>query len=234
MNNYSKIIKPNVQNLVKDNVNLVKKIAWYLHGRVSSIIEIEDLIQIGMLGLINAAQNYTPQNDASFSSYANIRIKGEILDYLRKNSNLCRTTIKMKKISEKASLSLRHKFGREPNNTEIAKEIGMTSEKYYEWTQAFEANVIRSLDDSYDEYSQWFVAKDMNPEENMNHQELKNLLKASLAKLEGKEALIIQLYFVEELNIYEIAEVMSVSTGRVSQIKTSAIKRIRESLKTEF
>jgi RNA polymerase sigma factor FliA len=234
MNNYSKIIKPNIQNLVKDNVNLVKKIAWHLHGRVSAIIEIEDLIQIGMLGLINAAQNYTPQNDASFSSYANIRIKGEILDYLRKNSNLCRTTIKMKKISEKASLSLRHKFGREPNNTEIAKEIGMTSEKYYEWTQAFEANVIRSLDDSYDEYSQWFVAKDMNPEENMNHQELKNLLKASLAKLEGKEALIIQLYFVEEFNIYEIAEVMSVSTGRVSQIKTSAIKRIRESLKTEL
>ena len=234
MNNYSKIIKPNIQNLVKDNVNLVKKIAWHLHGRVSAIIEIEDLIQIGMLGLINAAQNYTPQNDASFSSYANIRIKGEILDYLRKNSNLCRTTIKMKNISEKASLSLRHKFGREPNNTEIAKEIGMTSEKYYEWTQAFEANVIRSLDDSYDEYSQWFVAKDMNPEENMNHQDLKNLLKASLAKLEGKEALIIQLYFVEELNIYEIAEVMSVSTGRVSQIKTSAIKRIRESLKTEF
>ena len=223
-----------LENLVKDNVNLVKKIAWHLHGRVSAIIEIEDLIQIGMLGLINAAQNYTPQNDASFSSYANIRIKGEILDYLRKNSNLCRTTIKMKKISEKASLSLRHKFGREPNNTEIAKEIGMTSEKYYEWTQAFEANVIRSLDDSYDEYSQWFVAKDMNPEENMNHQELKNLLKASLAKLEGKEALIIQLYFVEELNIYEIAEVMSVSTGRVSQIKTSAIKRIRESLKTEL
>jgi RNA polymerase sigma factor for flagellar operon FliA len=234
MNNYSKIIKPDIQILVKNNVNLVKKIAWHLHGRVSSIIEIEDMIQIGMLGLINAAQNYILQKDASFSSYASIRIKGEILDYLRKNSNLCRTTIKMKKISEKASLVLRHKHGREPSNTEIAHEIGMTTEKYYEWTQAFEANVIRSLDDSYDEYSQWFVAKDMNPEENINHLELKNLLKASLGKLEGKEALVIQLYFVEELNIYEIAEVMSVSTGRVSQIKTSAIKRIRESLKTEF
>ena len=234
MNNYSKIIKPDIQILVKNNVNLVKKIAWHLHGRVSSIIEIEDLIQIGMLGLINAAQNYTPQKDASFSSYANIRIKGEILDHLRKNSNLCRTTIKMKKISEKASLVLRHKHGREPSNTEIAHEIGMTTEKYYEWTQAFEANVIRSLDDSYDEYSQWFVAKDMNPEENINHLELKNLLKASLGKLEGKEALVIQLYFVEELNIYEIAEVMSISTGRVSQIKTLAIKRIRESLKKEF
>ena len=181
MNSYSKIIKPNVQNLIKDNITLVKKIAWHLHGRVSSIIDIEDLIQIGMLGLISAAQNYTPQKDASFSSYANIRIKGEILDYLRKNSNLCRATIRMKKISEKASLMLRHKLGREPLNNEIASEIGISSEKYYEWTNAFEANIIRSLDDSYDEYSQWFVTKEMNPEENINHTELRNELKKSFS-----------------------------------------------------
>tara|TARA_B110001450_G_scaffold143791_1_gene134512 strand:- start:346 stop:1050 length:705 start_codon:yes stop_codon:yes gene_type:complete len=234
MNSYSKIIKPNVQNLIKDNITLVKKIAWHLHGRVSSIIDIEDLIQIGMLGLISAAQNYAPQKDASFSSYANIRIKGEILDYLRKNSNLCRATIRMKKISEKASLMLRHKLGREPLNNEIASEIGISSEKYYEWTNAFEANIIRSLDESYDEYSQWFVTKEMNPEENINHTELRNGLKEVLGKLEGKEALIIQLYFVEELNVYEIAEVMNVSTGRVSQIKTSAIKRIRQDLQKDF
>ena len=234
MNSYSKIIKPNVQSLIKDNITLVKKIAWHLHGRVSSIIDIEDLIQIGMLGLISAAQNYTPQKEASFSSYANIRVKGEILDYLRKNSNLCRATIRMKKTAEKASLTLRHKLGREPLNNEVASEIGISSEKYYEWTNAFEANVIRSLDDSYDEYSQWFVTKELNPEENINHTELRNGLKEALAELEGKEALIIQLYFVEELNVYEIAEVMNVSTGRVSQIKTSAIKRIRENLKKDF
>ena len=129
---------------------------------------------------------------------------------------------------------LRHKLGREPINNEIASEIGISSEKYYEWTNAFEANIIRSLDDSYDEYSQWFVTKEMNPEENINHTELRNGLKEVLGKLEGNEALIIQLYFVEELNVYEIAEVMNVSTGRVSQIKTSAIKRLRENLQKNF
>jgi len=227
MNNYSKIIKPNINQLIDDNTNLVKKISWYLHGRVSSIVDIEDIIQIGMLGLISAAQNYTPKKNASFVSYASIRIKGEILDYLRKSSNLDRTTISIKKNSEKAINHLRNKLGREPFQNEIADELGMSPEKYLEWSHAFEASVIKSLEDSYDDYSNWFMTKDLNPEEQVNEVELKDNLKKALKTLEGKEAIIIQLYFVEELNIYEIAEVMDVTTGRVSQIKTSAIKKIR-------
>ena len=83
MNSYSKIIKPNINQLIHDHINLVKKISWHLHGRVNSIVDIDDVIQLGMVGLINAAQNYVPQKDASFNSYASIRIKGEIYDYLR-------------------------------------------------------------------------------------------------------------------------------------------------------
>ena len=233
MNNYSKIIKPNVNDLINDNINLVKKISWHLHGRVNSIVDIEDIIQIGMLGLISAAQNYVPQKNASFNAYASIRIRGEILDYLRKSSNLDRTTILIKKNSEKAINHLRNKLGREPYQNEIANELGMSSEKYLEWSHAFEASVTKSLEDSYDDYSNWFVTNDLNPEEQINDIELRESLKKALKILEGKEALIIQLYFVEELNIYEIAEVMEVSTGRVSQIKTSAIKKIRENLNKE-
>ncbi len=231
MNNYSKIIKPNIHQLINDHTRLVKKISWHLHGRVNSIIDIEDIIQIGMLGLISAAQNYVPQKDASFTSYASIRIKGEILDYLRKSSNLDRTTILIKKNSEKATNHLRNKLGREPLQNEIANELGMSSEKYLEWSHAFEASVIKSLDDSYDDYSNWFITNDLNPEEQINEVELRKCLKNALTTLEGKEALIIQLYFVEELNIYEIAAIMDVTTGRISQIKTSAIKKIREQLK---
>ena len=233
MNNYSKIIRPNVNDLINDNINLVKKISWHLHGRVNSIVDIEDIIQIGMLGLISAAQNYVPQKNASFNAYASIRIRGEILDYLRKSSNLDRTTILIKKNSEKAINHLRNKLGREPYQNEIANELGMSSEKYLEWSHAFEASVTKSLEDSYDDYSSWFVTNDLNPEEQINDIELRESLKKALKILEGKEALIIQLYFVEELNIYEIAEVMEVSTGRVSQIKTSAIKKIRENLNKE-
>ena len=233
MNNYSKIIKPNINQLINEHINLVKKISWHLHGRVNSIIDIEDIIQIGMLGLISAAQNYVPQKNASFASYASIRIKGEVLDYLRKSSNLDRTTILVKKNSEKAINHLRNKLGREPFGNEIADELGMSSEKYLEWSHAFEASVIKSLDDTYDDYSNWFVTNDLNPEEQINDIELRDNLKKALTKLEGKEAIIIQLYFVEELNIYEIAEVMEVTTGRVSQIKTSAIKKIRDLLKQD-
>ena len=110
MNNYQTIIGPTVEDLIKSNYKLVKKIAWHLHGRVQSIVDIEDLIQIGMMGLISAAQNYTPVKDASFTSYASLRIRGEIVDYLRKNSSLCRSTIKMKKIAENAIENLNKKY----------------------------------------------------------------------------------------------------------------------------
>ena len=130
MNNYQTIVNTNVEDLIKCNYQLVKKIAWHLHGRVQSIIDIEDLIQIGMIGLISAARNYTPIKDASFSSYASLRIRGEIVDYLRKNSSLCRATIKMKKLAENASENLNKKLGREPDSLEIAEEMNISHEKY--------------------------------------------------------------------------------------------------------
>ena len=234
MNNYQKISNPSVEDLIKNNYELVKKIAWHLHGRVQSIIDIEDLIQIGMVGLINAAQNYKPVKDASFSSYANLRIRGEILDHLRKNSSLCRSTIKVKKLAENAIENLMKKLGREPDSIEIAKEINLEHSKYLEWEAAFQASSIKNIDDIYDEFSYWFASKDDNPEQNINNKELKELLKKSLSVLNEKQALLIQLYYVEELNIYEIAKVLDISTGRVSQIKSSALTLIRSKIKDEL
>ncbi|MAJ14267.1 MAG: FliA/WhiG family RNA polymerase sigma factor [SAR116 cluster bacterium] len=198
------------------------------------MIDIEDLIQIGMLGLISAAQNYTPMKDASFSSYASLRIRGEIVDYLRKNSNLCRSTIKMKKMTDNAIENLNKKFGREPDTIEISQELNIDHGKYLEWEAAFQASTMKNIDDIYDEFSFWFASKEDNPEQNINNKELKQILKNALSSLDEKQAMLIQLYYVEELNIYEIADILNISTGRVSQIKSSVLKIIRSKVTKEL
>ena len=223
--------QPNVESLIVDNMNLVKKIAWHMHGRVRSAMEIEDLMQIGYYGLVTAAQKYSPQEGATFASYAVLRIRGAIVDHLRKSSNLCRTTIQMQQKQKKAVEYLLGSLQREPLPSEIAEKMGLELNEYREWEKAFNANVHQSLDEVYDEYSMWFVSKDSTPEENLDKSQLKNILKDALKELPKKEAMVIQLYYVEELNVYEIAEVMEITTGRVSQIKKSAVSSLRSYIK---
>ncbi len=226
--------QPSVESLIVDNMNLVKKIAWHMHGRVRSAIEIEDLMQIGYFGLVTAAQKYSPKEGATFASYAVLRIRGAIVDHLRKSSNLCRTTIQMQQKQKKAVQFLVGSLQREPVPSEIAEKMGLDLNEYREWEKAFNANVHQSLDEVYDEYSMWFVSKDNTPEENLDRSQLKNILTDALKELPPKEAMVIQLYYVEELNVYEIAEVMEITTGRVSQIKKSAVLLLRSNIENRY
>ena len=223
--------QPNVERLIIDNMNLVKKIAWHMHGRVRAAIEIEDLMQIGYYGLVTAAQKYSPKEGATFVSYAVLRIRGAIVDHLRKSSNLCRTTIQMQQKAKKVEEVLRSSLQRNPTPAEMAEKMGIELNEYREWEKAFNANIHQSLDEVYDEYSMWFVSKENTPEENLDRNQLKTILTTGLKDLPEKEAMVIQLYYVEELNVYEIAEVMEITTGRVSQIKKSAISLLRNHIK---
>ena len=221
---------PDVEGLISGHMDLVRKIAWHMHGRVGSAIEIDDLIQIGYFGLVTAAQKYSVKEGASFASYAVLRIRGAIVDHLRKSSNLCRTTIQMQQKTKKVEASLLKKLHRSPSRQEISDELGIKIDEFDEWERAFAANVHTSLDAAYDEFSMWFVSKDSGPEQKLNEADLRKSLRMSLEDLSQKEALVIQLYYVEELNVYEIAEVLDVTTGRVSQIKKSAISKLRKSM----
>ena len=219
--------KPDVEELITGHMELVRRIAWQMHGRVHASVEVEDLVQIGYYGLVLAAQNYTVQEGASFASYAGLRIRGSIVDHLRKNSNLCRTTIQMQQRAKKVEHQLQMQLGRSPKSEEVAEKLGITDEEMMDWEQAFQANVHQSLDSVYDDFSIWFVSPENTPEENMSDGQLREILKTALRTLPEREALVIQLYYVEELNVYEIAEVLEVTTGRVSQIKKAAIGRLR-------
>ena len=214
--------------LIENNMGLVRKIAWHMHGRVKSAVEIEDLIQIGMYGLVTAAQNYVVKEGVSFASYAGIRIRGEIVDHLRRNSNLCRTTIQMQQKYNASFEKLSRQLQREPKNGEIAKDMGLEASELDNWEQAFAANTHQSLDSVYDEFSIWFASNDQSPEDELSDTELRENLAEALKTLPEREAMLVQLYYVEELNVYEIAEVLEITTGRVSQIKKSAISRLRE------
>ena len=109
-NPYSNLIS--ADRLIEGNTNLVKKYAYFYAGRVQKAAEVEDLLQVGMIGLIEAAHNYEYKEGVAFESYARLRIKGAIVDYLRKSSNLCRTTVKQKQDTDKAKRLLELKLGR--------------------------------------------------------------------------------------------------------------------------
>ena len=228
MNNYYlDKSQTSINNLIQDNLDLVKKIAWQLHGRVQNIVEVEDLIQQGMEGLVHAAQKYSPKEGVNFSQYAQLRIRGSIIDFLRKNSNLCRTTIKKKQEFERSKLDLEKKLNRQATEQELIDFLGISDDEFNYWKKAFEANVVQSLDTAYNEYSILFASKDDNPESSLQNKELKNQIKEALRVLNQREAMVAQLYYVEELNVYEIAEVLEISTGRISQIKKSIIGKLR-------
>ena len=219
--------KPEVEELITDNLRLVQSIAWHLHARVSKVIEIDDLVQIGYYGLVTAAQKYTPQEGVNFSNYASLRIRGAMVDHLRKNSNLCRTTIKMQQRFNHAEQKLIKLHRRQPEQAEIADEMAISLSELQEWRKNFAANHHESMDQVYDDFSIIFASNTNDPEEELQNQDLKKLLIEALKKLPEKMALVIQLYYVEELNVYEIAEVLEVTIGRVSQIKSEAIKKLR-------
>ena len=117
---------------------------------------------------------------------------------------------------------------RVPTRSEISVEMDMEEKDLVKWETAFQANTPQSLDAVYDQFSVWFASDQNTPEEQLNESELQDVVKEAIRALPKRQALVIQLYYVEELNVFEIAEVLDVSTGRVSQIKKSAILHLRE------
>ena len=221
---------PSPEKLVRSHMDLVRKIAWHMHGRVGRMAEVEDMLQVGYMGLVDAAQRYTPRQGASFAAYAAIRIRGSIIDYLRASSSLCRATIVMQQRMRASMQKLEQSLLRAPEKHEIAADMGITVAELEDWEAQFGASQIKSLDEVYTDHSMLFSSNGHSVEDKMQHDQMRQMLRRALGDLPEREALVLQLYFVEELNVYEIAEILGVTTGRVSQIKKAAVGRLRESI----
>lgn len=212
----------------EDHMDLVRRIAWHFSGRIGHFAEIEELMQAGYQGLVDASHRYTVQEGVSFAAYAAIRIRGSIVDLLRKNSNLCRSTIEMRRKIKQGQASLEQKLGRTPEPEELAEALGMGLDELHEQNALAQANQHQSLDEVYTDQSLLFAQPSEAIEDVIESREMKNFLRDALGQIPEREALVLQLYYVEELNVYEVGAILGVSTGRVSQIKKSAITKLRK------
>jgi RNA polymerase sigma factor for flagellar operon FliA len=219
----------NHAQLVGSHMPLVRKIAWHVHGRVSNAIDVEDLVQIGMVALVEAAAGYEDRGHA-FSTYAGMRIRGAMIDHLRRHATQCRSGMAKRKEIARARAELEAKLGRAVSEPELGEAMGLDPAAFRELADAAESVRHESLDEVYSDQSMWFADVEDGADEQFDRGRLGEALAAHIATLPEREALVLQLYFVEELNLEEIGLVLDIGAARVCQIKKAALDRLRGKL----
>lgn len=223
------VLRPSPEALARQHMPLVRKIAWHVHGNVASAIEVEDLIQIGMVALVEAANGYQDQGHA-FSTYATIRIRGAMIDHLRRQATICRSAMARRRELAGVRARLESRLGRAPGEAEMAAEMQLSPSAYRELVDASQAVHHSPIDDLYSDQSMWFADEDELADSIVETNALKEALAACIAELPQREALVLQLYFVEEMNLEEIGQVLDVGAARVCQLKKAATDKLREKL----
>ena len=217
---------PTPEALVKSHLPLVRKIAWHVHGRVSSAIEIEDLIQIGLIALIEAANAYEDRGHA-FATYATLRVRGAMIDHLRRGAAQCRSAMVKRRDLARATETQRRLLGRDPSDAELAASLGVDADALFALKSEAQAVQHDSIDAVYSDHSLWFANTDAPADEEIDHDRLQAAVATAIRTLPEREAMVLQLYFVEELNLQEIGATLDIGAARVCQIKKAALDKVR-------
>jgi RNA polymerase sigma factor for flagellar operon FliA len=218
------------EQLARRYMPLVRKTAWHVHGRVSSAIEVEDLLQIGMVALVEAANGFEDRG-LGFASYAQLRIRGAMIDHLRRHSTLCRSAMARRKELAATRGRLEQRLGRTPSEAEMSAEMGMEPAVYRGIADSAEMVQHTSMDEVYSDQSMWFADVEDRADDIMERESLKAALSKCIGELPQREALVLQLYFVEEMNLEEIGHTLDIGAARVCQIKKAALDKLREKLR---
>ena len=217
--------------IVRQHLARVRKIAWHVHGSMSSVVEIEDLVQIGLVALIEAVNAFEDRGDgASFEAYLITRVRGAMIDALRRQATLTRGAMRRRRAYQDAVAVLTHELDRAPQEAEIAARLGVSAEKLRADYATADAVRFDSIDDVYSDEGPWFMSDEPSAFDQLAEADQRDALIAAIAELPEREQLVIQLYYVEELNLEEIGLVLEVGAARVCQIKKSAHDRLRKAL----
>ena len=235
---YSAVGKPSYDDLVVRYAALVKRIAYHLMNRLPPNVQAEDLIQAGMIGLIEASRNYDPSQGASFETYAGIRIRGAMLDEIRRSDWTPRSVHRKARMVAEAMREIENEHGRDARDVEVAGALGMKIEEYHQVLQDASGSRIFSLDE-LQEVGEVVPAEEgmprnshtEGPYDGIHREAFRNALGDAIASLPERERLVIALYYDEELNLREIGQVLGVSESRVCQIHGQAALRLRGRLR---
>lgn len=226
------------QDWIEQYAPLVRRIAHHIMAKLPASVEVDDIIQAGMMGLMDAVGRYEQTQGAQFETYAAQRIRGAMLDELRSCDWLPRGVRKNMRTIEKAIHALEQRNGRHPAEQEIATELGVPLPEYQQMLQEARGHQLLYYEDYSEGDDEHFLDRHAahahaSPLEDLLEGDMRTRLVAAIDELPEREKLMMGLYYERDLNLREIGEIMGVSESRVCQIHTQAIARLRAQLRDE-
>lgn len=219
-----------IADRVRRFMPMVRRLAWHVQGGGRPGIEIEDLIQAGLVALTECAQKHEGPGEDGFAAYAKLRVRGAMVDLVRRQIPLSRgAALRRRQLREKQA-ALRSALGREPDETELANALGICVQELAGLRASSEPLHFESIDEVYSDANMAFADDRPDSLSLLADEEMREALTQAVAELPERLQLVVQLYFVEEMNLSEIAEVLCVSIPRVHQIKAQALGQLQKAL----
>ncbi len=228
---YAKASREEVEDRVRRFLPMVRRAAWHIYGMGREGLEVEDLIQAGIVALTECAQKHDGPTEDGFAAYAKIRVRGAMLDQIRKLMNDTRTARKKRSAYQQTVERLSQELSRAPSRAEIAQAMGIGDGELLE----IEASgvTVSSISEEYDEANTAFATDEPDPFAVLSDMEDRERLVRAMTELPDRLKLVLQLFFVEEMNLTEIAQVLDVSVPRVHQLRAKALKDLRALMEAE-
>lgn len=223
-------------HLLTEHMPLVKRLAHQMKAKLPPSVEVDDLVQAGMIGLLDAINRYEENHGAQFETYAVLRIRGAMLDELRSNDWMPRSTRQNMRKVEQAMATLQQQLGRPPSESEIAKSLKLPLADYQEMLGDSGGHQLVYYEDFHDEdgNDSWldrYAVDDDDPLRALLETDFRQAVIDAIDNLPPREKILMGLYYEEELNLKEIGAVMGVSESRVSQLHSQAVGRLRTYLR---
>ena len=225
--------KPKGEDLVMAHLGLVKRVALHLKARIPAFMELDELIQVGMIGLLEASRAFDPVKGIEFENFAHSRVRGAMLDEVRRLSFLPRSAVAFNKEHNTTVHALAAELGRAPTQAEIADYMGKDLEDFHRERGKAKRFETYSMEVVTEEVMSIADDSSQQPDVIVEEAEFMDAVTDAIAQLPEREQLVMQLYYVEEFNLKEIGETLGVSESRVSQILSSVVKKLRGTLKVE-